>query len=39
MRAIVLVKLLFSQNGLSGSPFEFGESSGRFEIKDRDFVT
>ena len=36
MRAIVLVKLLSSHNGLSSSPFEYGEPGGLFEIKDTD---
>ena len=36
MRAIVLVKLLFSHNGLTRFPFEYGEAGGCFEIKDTD---
>ena len=34
MLAIVLVKLVFSHNGLNRSSFEYGESGGFFEIKD-----
>ena len=36
MREIVLVKLLFSHNGLSRALFEYGESGGCFEIIDTD---
>ena len=36
MLAIMLVKLLFSHNGLSRSSFEYGESGAFFEIKDTD---
>lgn len=36
MLAIVLVKLLFSHNGLSRSSFEYEEPGGRFEIKETD---